>query len=119
MKRKMTRKSQNKPVEMSGHDFDALSAEEKERIFQEIERGTPEQRRAESRPLNAAERARWKRIKKKIGRPRIGKGVKTISLSMEGGLLERADAYAKALGISRAQLVARGLDIVMSNRAMG
>jgi hypothetical protein len=101
--------------EMTGRDFDALSPAEKERIFNEIERGTPEQRRAQSRPLNAAERARWKRVRNKVGRPRIGKGVKTIALSIEQGLLERADAYAGSHGISRAQVVARGLLSILGN----
>ena len=105
----MRKASKSKTAEMSGRDFDALPAAEKERIFQEIERGTPEQRRAESRPLNAAERARWKRVKNKVGRPRVGKGVKTIALSIERGLLERADAYAGKHGISRAQVIAQGL----------
>ena len=98
-----------KPAELTGRQFDALPAAEKERIFQEIERGTPAQRSAESLSPSAADRARLARVRKKIGRPRSGKGVRTISLTVEKGLLERADAYATAQGISRAQLVARGL----------
>lgn len=59
--------------------------------------------------MTAAERARWQRIKRKPGRPRNGRGVKVISVSVEKDLLKQSDALAKRLGISRAQLVARGL----------
>jgi hypothetical protein len=61
------------------------------------------------RPMTVTERARWQRIKRKLGRPREGEGVKVISLSVEKGLLKRSDALAKRLGISRAQLISRGL----------
>jgi hypothetical protein len=61
------------------------------------------------RPMTAAERARWRRIKRKPGRPRNGRGVKVVSVSVEKTLLKQSDALAKRLGISRAQLIARGL----------
>ncbi|HET6246850.1 MAG TPA: hypothetical protein VFE47_04050 [Tepidisphaeraceae bacterium] len=109
MKRTIAQPRKRPNKEMSGVDFDALPPAEKERIFNEIETGTPEQRRAESRPLNKAEQARWNKVKRKAGRPRIGKGIKLISLSIERGLLDRADSYARAHKISRAQLIARGI----------
>ena len=67
-----------------------------------------------SRPLNATERARWNNAKRKLGRPKVGKGVKVISLSLERGLLSRADKAAKKLGISRAQLVSQELERILS-----
>lgn len=95
--------------------FIALPDEEKERIFQEIERETPEQRMAKSRPLNAEERSRFGRFKRGLtGRPKKGEGAQAINITVERGLLRRADAYAEALGVSRAQLVAQGLELVMS-----
>jgi hypothetical protein len=106
---KTPRKRPDSDEPLTGEKFDALPAAEKERIFQEIERETPEQRRAASRPLNPAERARWNRIKKKMGRPKIGKGIKVISLSVERDLLKRADAYAKAAGLKRSAVFAAGL----------
>jgi hypothetical protein len=72
---------------------------------------------AESRPLNASERAQWRTFKRKIGRPKVGKGVRVISLSVEKGLLKRADSCAKRLGISRAQLFSRGLEAVLGSGA--
>ena len=97
--------------------FIALPDSEKERIVRRIEAETPRQRVARSRPLNAKERAQWRRFKAKMGRPKIGKGVKTISLTVERGLLAEADAYAKRHGISRAKLVAMGLRAVVGTAA--
>ena len=96
--------------------FIALSNSQKERIVRRIEAETPEQRLVRSRPLNAREREQWRRFKK-LGRPRIGKGAKTISLTVERDLLKRADAYAKRHGISRARLIARGLEVILGAAA--
>jgi hypothetical protein len=66
----------------------------------------------ESKPLSA--RGRELHRKAKPGRPPVGEGAAKIALSVERGLLRRLDAYAKAHGISRAELVARGLQVVLS-----
>ncbi len=47
------------------------------------------------------------------GRPRKGKGAQVISVSVERGLLEKSDRLAKKLGISRAELIARGLEATL------
>jgi hypothetical protein len=96
--------------------FIALPDAEKERIFQELEEESPEDRLARSRPLNAADRRKWRRFKAR-GRPRIGKGAKTISLTMEKSLLKRADAYAKRHGITRSKLVAQGIQAILNSAA--
>ena len=102
-------------------EFIALPDSEKERIFQEIEAESPESRLARSRPLNAKERRQWQRFqaraKARMGRPKIGQGAKTISLTVEKRLLKEADAYAKKHGISRAQLVAQGLRAILGKAA--
>jgi hypothetical protein len=67
-----------------------------------------------SRPLNARERRLWKKARRKPGRPRRGAGVKVISVSVERGLLGRFDKLAKALGVSRAALIERGLEAVLA-----
>jgi len=97
--------------------FIALSGDQKEQIVSRMESETPSQRIARSRPLNARERAQWRRFKAKMGRPTIGGGAKTISLTVEANLLKRADAYARRHGVSRAGLVARGLQAVMKTGA--
>jgi hypothetical protein len=97
--------------------FIALSDAQKERIVAQIEAETPQRRLARSRPLNARERKQWRRFKAKTGRPRIGKGAKTISLTVERGLLRQADAYARRHGLSRAALFAKGLLAVIKSAA--
>ena len=96
--------------------FIALPDSEKERIFQEIEAESTESRLARSRPLNARERKQWQKFKA-LGRPKVGKGAKTISLTVERDLLAKADAFAKKHGMSRANLVAHGLIAIMGSAA--
>jgi hypothetical protein len=98
-------------------EFIALRESEKERVVGEIEGEGPGERLARSRGLNGRERGQWRRFKGKMGRPRVGKGARTISLTVEKGLLKRADAYAKRHGMSRARLVAMGLEAVMGEAA--
>ena len=73
------------------------------------------------RPLTAAERKQWQRLRARMnraatkGRPKVGEGVKVISLSIEQGLLRKADALAKRKGTSRAALVAEALRTVLAD----
>jgi hypothetical protein len=53
--------------------------------------------------------AQLRRAKRKRGRPTIGKGAKDVMISVEKDLLKAADRYAKAHGISRSELFARGV----------
>jgi metal-responsive CopG/Arc/MetJ family transcriptional regulator len=50
----------------------------------------------------------------KRGRPRVGRGVRVISVSVERDLLARADALARRLNISRAALIARALRVMLA-----
>lgn len=54
--------------------------------------------------------------RRKPGRPRQGKGVRVISVSVERQLLTEADALAARLGITRAALISRGLKAVLESR---
>ncbi len=58
--------------------------------------------------------AKWKKAKAKRGRPVQGKGAKVISVSIEKSLLVRADKLARKKGISRAKLIAQGLNAVLA-----
>ncbi len=62
-----------------------------------------------SRPLSKRERAVWNRAKGKGGRPRVGAGAEAVSVTIERTLLRDADRLALQLGLSRSQLIARGL----------
>lgn len=66
------------------------------------------------KPLDAAGRALWQRVKRKRGRPVVGKGVQVISVSLEKELLAKANRLAKKLKVSRARLIARGLESVLA-----
>ena len=62
------------------------------------------------------ERRQWQKFKK-LGRPKVGKGAKTISLTVEPTLLQRADDYANQPGLTRATLVAQGLEAILGSAA--
>jgi hypothetical protein len=68
------------------------------------------------RPLNAKERALWKRVQRRLqrGRPKIGRGVKRVMVSVEAGLLQRADAYARKNHMKRSELIAKAIETIMS-----
>ena len=61
------------------------------------------------RPLNSAERKQWRAVRRKMGRPRIGKGVKRVMISLEEDLLKRSDVYARRHHLNRSQLISAGL----------
>jgi len=102
---------------MTGEEFEPLPDAEKERIWQEIDGQSTEELLRKSRPLNARERRQWRAFKKKLGQPRIGKETTNVSVSMEKGLLKKADRFAKAHGLSRSQLVASGVKAIIGSAA--
>ena len=59
-----------------------------------------------SRPLTPAERKRWRNLKKKRGRPKVGRGFKRISVSIERGLLGRVNVLARRRHVNRSRLFA-------------
>lgn len=89
--------------------FESLSEAQKEELYNELDspvptagvRLTPAQRR-----LHARARRR--------GRPRKGKGAEVVSLSIEKGLLRKAERLAKAEGVSRSDLFSRGLRALLA-----
>ena len=67
-----------------------------------------------SRPLSPRLRAKLGKARRKRGRPRVGKGAQRVLVTIERGLLGEADALARKLRISRAQVIARGLRAVLA-----
>jgi hypothetical protein len=65
-------------------------------------------------PPTVRQRAQLARARRKPGRPRVGAGAKTISVTVEEGLLLKADRLAKRLRVPRAVLIARGLRAVVT-----
>ena len=64
------------------------------------------------RPLTARERRRHARARKR-GRPRVGLGAEKIRVSVERSLLAKSDAFAREHGMTRSEMIARGLQVVM------
>lgn len=95
--RKSTTKPKSKPIVNSVDLEEAARSFEKEFIADE------------AREPNELERAEWNKAKRKRGRPAVGDGSRTISVSVEKRLLKDADRLAKRLSISRAKLIACGL----------
>ena len=62
----------------------------------------------ESTEPTAQQKAQWQRAKRKRGRPKVGKGVRLISVSIERGLLERTDRLARRLKVQRTKLIGAG-----------
>ena len=89
----------------------ARSADELARLTAEFDR---ENVVDEVHALSPARRRRWTNVKRKPGRPRKGRGVKVISVSVERTLLARSDAVARRMGISRAGLIERGLKAILA-----
>ncbi len=63
-----------------------------------------------------AARARAK-LRKARGRPRVGRGAQRVLVTIERGLLARADARARVLKVSRSELIAAGLQNVLTRRS--
>jgi hypothetical protein len=110
MKKKNSPKKKT-PIER----FLALSDAEKNAEVAPFDRG--EVPLSRSRALTTAERKQWNRIRRGLGRPRIGRGAAIVPVSIERGLLEEVDAFAQANHLKRSQMVAEGLKLVMRKRA--
>jgi hypothetical protein len=64
------------------------------------------------KPLTSADRATHRKAR---GRPMVGKGAKIVPVSIERGLLKRADTFAQRHKLKRSEMVAKGLRLVMAN----
>lgn len=73
-------------------------------------RGLPGQR------LRARDRALHRKATSRGGRPKIGRGAVIVPISLERGLLEKIDAFARTNHLKRSQMVAEGLKLVMAAR---
>jgi hypothetical protein len=71
-----------------------------------------------SRDLTDEEQAQWRQARQKAGRPKVGKGVQVISVSIEKGLLTRTDRLARKLQLPRTQLIALGLEALLDDPSL-
>ena len=99
-------------TKLTGRMIDATKEREKHQLADALDRQTPAQRQADSRPPTGREKARAIRAGKAMGRgrPRLGKsGTRVVSVTVEAELLKQADAFAAAAGLKRSELFTRGL----------
>jgi len=68
-----------------------------------------------SRPVTPSEQERWKRVKRKRGRPKVGRGFQRVSVSIEKSLLKRITAHAKERQITRSGLIAELFEKLLAN----
>ena len=93
-------------MEMTDEQRDAEVAQFDEEIL-----GLP------GKALTKSERALLRQAKRKGGRPRVGQGAKRVLITVEKGLLKKADTYARNNGLTRSELIARGLRSVIGSAA--
>jgi hypothetical protein len=94
--------------------FIALPDAEKDRIVAEFDRPFVGETFG---PMTPEMRAWHLRAKRKVGRPRVGKGAVQVSIAVERGLLKRAEAYRKRKGMTRSELFVRGLEAFIRGAA--
>lgn len=110
------RAARGKGNELTASSFEALADFEKERIYAEID-ASAEKLAKTAKPLSPRQRKAWARARTRMGRPKLGRnGTSIISVTVEKELLKEANAYAKANGMKRSELVTVGLRLALSRR---
>ena len=95
----------------SAEEFEQMTDAQKAAFAKQYDREIP---LSQTRPLTAEERRLFKRIMSRgRGRPRIGKGAARINITIEKALLGRVNAFSKKQKISRARMIAQGLELYM------
>lgn len=110
----MKPKTQPAPVPefANGEEFNALSDEEKERVWQDCDREVPE---SETRPLMPDERARWERIQARLQ----ANAPDAVTLRLQKRLIERVDAFGAENGLTRQDVFVLAVQHLLSNGARG
>ena len=75
--------------------------------------------RKSDKALDRLARAKGRAVARAAGRPMVGKGAKIVPVSIERGLLEKADSFARRHKLKRSQMVADGLRLVMQRAKAG
>jgi len=68
-------------------------------------------------PLTDTMKKRLREAKARRGRKPIGQGSKRILITVERGLLQEADSFAHRQGVSRSELIAKGLKTILAKSA--
>jgi hypothetical protein len=69
---------QKNQVYFTAKSFEALTDSQKNQIVREIESESPQRRLARSKALTPRQRAAWRKFRKNLGRPKVGKVIFVI-----------------------------------------
>lgn len=94
--------------------YGKMTAEE---LDAEVARFDREIHERELKPLTRAMKAALRRARNKGGRPPVGEGAQRVLITVERGLLRKADSYAKSRGMNRSELIAQGLRSILDSAA--
>lgn len=103
-----TLKDRRASRKLTGQIFDAMPAAQKQAIYDEIDSMSRDELVTKLRPASTADIARAQRIVRR-GRPKIGKGTRQISITVEADLLKEAEAYSRRNGLKRSELISQAL----------
>ena len=70
-----------------------------------------------ARPMTKRERAQENKLRRGRGRPKVGKGAKKISISLEAELLRQADTMARKAGLNRSEMIAQFVSAGLRRKA--
>ena len=112
-------KKQRKEQELSGRQIDAMSPAQRQKLIEDLERTSPEERWTKAKAPSAAERRRQIRAARGMSRPKTGKGKRHISITVETDLLRRAEDYSRRNRIKRSELFSLGLEKVLAEALPG
>jgi hypothetical protein len=93
--------------------FFEMTSFERDAVAAKLAKGTDYR---DTQPLSGKDRAMWEAARRGRGRPRKSPDAKAVPVrvTFEPELLSRVDAYTKARGMTRAELLARGAELAMS-----
>ncbi len=87
----------------------------------ELDAASTEELLARSKPLTRSQAAAERRLcdavndRRGRGRPKVGKGSKLVAVTLEQGLLEEVDRFAKRKKMKRSEMIASGLRLLMAS----
>lgn len=102
---KARRKQKRRPSTAQRKPYREMTAEELASVTANFER----EDLSPPVPLRGEKLRCYRRAMSRRGRPRIGEGSKAIGVTLERGLLKRADRVARERRVSRSQLIAAAL----------
>jgi hypothetical protein len=96
---------------LKSKSFFAMTDDERNAEVARFEKGV---RFEDTRPLSAKSRLLWERVRQARGRPRKAAKAARVLITVEPELLSLADRFARRHGLSRSEMIARGLHLVMA-----